>query len=76
MLKETHSIKQIKNSSDYKGFDLFINAMLAHSNTLRECMQEKTIECDKQDGYDILDTIIYKTLQIGYQNAMIDRGEG
>jgi 4-hydroxy-3-methylbut-2-enyl diphosphate reductase IspH len=75
LLKETHNIKQIKNSFDYKGADLFVNTMLVHSNTLKESMQEETVEFDKDDGYDMLDTIIYKALQIGYQNALIERGE-
>ena len=75
LILETHEVKQIKNFANYNGADLKINKMLVHSNTLKESMEEENVEFDKDDGYDILDTIIYKALQIGYQNALIERGE-
>lgn len=75
LLLKTHNIKQVKNESDYNGADLFLNSIIVSNNTLKESMQRETIETDKEDGFDMLDTILYKTLQIGYQKALIERGE-
>lgn len=71
LILETHNIQQIKNSADYNGIDIEINSILAHSNSLKDSMKKANIKYEKGEGFDMLDVIIYKTLQIGYQNAII-----
>lgn len=73
LILATHSVQQIKDSFDYKGLDLIHNSLLAHSYTLKEAMEPETVEFEKEDGYDLLDIILYKTLQLGYQNALLHR---
>ena len=73
LLLDTHEVKQIKDSYNYKGIDITHNKILCSNPTIKESFQKEVVDWMLiEHGRDMIDTIILKTFQLGYQQGLIE----
>ena len=72
LLTETHDVKQVKSFYSYKGVDITHYEILATSFNIKKSMSKKILDWEREEhGISMLDTILLKIFQLGYEQALI-----
>ena len=68
---DTHEVKLVKNEHNYKGIDLTHYKFLAGAYTIAETIDDEGYQYFNERGEDMLDLLIRKTFQLGFEQGMI-----
>ncbi len=72
LLTETHVIDQIEDFYDYKGVEITHDSILVSDFNIKDSLCKENLDWAKeQHGRDMLDIIILKIFQLGFQQAKI-----
>ena len=72
LLLETHTVKRVKGSAEYKGVEITHPKLLASVSTIAQSMDKDFVQWAKEQHFeDLLDIILLKLFQLGMQQAYI-----
>lgn len=72
LLTETHEIKQVKDFYNYKGEEITHNSILVTDFNIKQSMSKNNLDWGREEhGIEMLDVIILKIFQLGFQQAQI-----